>query len=384
MKICSIVRYFEISEKIIINIISFSRSKIQKNANFLHLKSSDFEVINFDDKSTNEARLEMERTFKLGGKFIPFFCDEYPANLKEINNPPPLLICLGNPDILNNKSIAIVGSRNASYNGLNLAENFAKDLFNAGITVVSGLARGVDAKAHIGSIKSTIAVIGSGIDSVYPFENKQIYTDIVKNNSAIITEFAFGIKPMPANFPQRNRIIAGISLGTLIVEAGMKSGSLSTARLAFEAGREVFAIPGFALDPSYKGNNYLIKKNIAKLVEEYTEIIEEFDGVDFTEKARINIPKNTITKDQNLFDSESPQGKKNNEKIPTKIEQNLTEKEPQNDSEIVLKNLTNQYVEINEICARCSMSAEKIATILMQLELEGKIQSNGVGYCRIF
>jgi DNA processing protein len=374
------VRYFEISEKIIINIISFSRSKIQKNANFLHLKSSDFEVINFDDKSTNEARLEMERTFKLGGKFIPFFCDEYPANLKEINNPPPLLICLGNPEILNNKSIAIVGSRNASYNGLHLAESFAKDLMNSGFTIVSGLASGVDAKAHIGAIKSTIAVIGSGIDSIYPAENKRIYTDIVKNNSAIITEFAFGVKPIPANFPQRNRIIAGISLGTVIIEAGMKSGSLSTARLAFEAGRDVFAIPGFALDPKYKGNNHLIKKNVAKLVEEYTEIVEEFDGIDFSEKARINILKNTVKKDHNLFDLPSQKEEKNNEKI----EQDLQEKLPENDTEIVLNNLTNQYIQINELCGRCSMSAEKIATILMQLELEGKIQSNGVGYCRIF
>lgn len=380
MKICSIVRYFEISEKIIINIISFSRSKIQKNANFLHLKSSDFEVINFDDKSTNEARLEMEKTFKLGGKFIPFFCDEYPANLKEINNPPPLLICLGNPEILNNKSIAIVGSRNASYNGLHLAESFAKDLMNSGFTIVSGLASGVDAKAHIGAIKSTIAVIGSGIDSIYPAENKRIYTDIVKNNSAIITEFAFGVKPIPANFPQRNRIIAGISLGTVIIEAGMKSGSLSTARLAFEAGRDVFAIPGFALDPKYKGNNHLIKKNVAKLVEEYTEIVEEFDGIDFAEKARINILKNTVKKDHNLFDLPSQKEEKNNEKI----EQDLQEKLPENDTEIVLNNLTNQYIQINELCGRCSMSAEKIATILMQLELEGKIQSNGVGYCRIF
>lgn len=380
MKICSIVRYFEISEKIIINIISFSRSKIQKNANFLHLKSSDFEVINFDDKSTNEARLEMERTFKLGGKFIPFFCDEYPVNLKEINNPPPLLICLGNPEILNNKSIAIVGSRNASYNGLHLAESFAKDLMNSGFTIVSGLASGVDAKAHIGAIKSTIAVIGSGIDSIYPAENKRIYTDIVKNNSAIITEFAFGVKPIPANFPQRNRIIAGISLGTVIIEAGMKSGSLSTARLAFEAGRDVFAIPGFALDPKYKGNNHLIKKNVAKLVEEYTEIVEEFDGIDFAEKARINILKNTVKKDHNLFDLPSQKEEKNNEKI----EQDLQEKLPENDTEIVLNNLTNQYIQINELCGRCSMSAEKIATILMQLELEGKIQSNGVGYCRIF
>jgi len=380
MKICSIVRYFEISEKIIINIISFSRSKIQKNANFLHLKSSDFDVMNFDDKSTNEARLEMERTFKLGGKFIPFFCDEYPANLKEINNPPPLLICLGNPEILNNKSIAIVGSRNASYNGLHLAESFAKDLMNSGFTIVSGLASGVDAKAHIGAIKSTIAVIGSGIDSIYPAENKRIYTDIVKNNSAIITEFAFGVKPIPANFPQRNRIIAGISLGTVIIEAGMKSGSLSTARLAFEAGRDVFAIPGFALDPKYKGNNHLIKKNVAKLVEEYTEIVEEFDGIDFAEKARINILKNTVKKDHNLFDLPSQKEEKNNEKI----EQDLQEKLPENDTEIVLNNLTNQYIQINELCGRCSMSAEKIATILMQLELEGKIQSNGVGYCRIF
>jgi DNA processing protein len=238
----------------------------------------------------------------------------------------------------------------------------------------------VDAKAHSGAIKSTIAVIGSGIDSIYPAENKRIYTDIVKNNSAIITEFAFGVKPIPANFPQRNRIIAGISLGTVIIEAGMKSGSLSTARLAFEAGRDVFAIPGFALDPKYKGNNHLIKKNVAKLVEEYTEIVEEFDGIDFSEKARINILKNTVKKDHNLFDLPSQKEEKNNEKI----EQDLQEKLPENDTEIVLNNLTNQYIQINELCGRCSMSAEKIATILMQLELEGKIQSNGVGYCRIF
>ena len=263
---------------------------------------------------------------------------------------------------------------------MQIAENFAKNLTNSGFTIVSGLAKGVDAKAHIGSIKSTIAVIGSGIDSVYPLENKKIYSDIVKNNSAIITEFAFGVKPIPANFPQRNRIIAGMSIGTLIVEAGMKSGSLSTARLAFEAGRDVFAIPGFALDPSYKGNNYLIKKNIAKLVEEYTEIIEEFDGVDFAEKIRVGVVKNTVKKDQNLFDLQGFSVEKNSEKI----DENSSEKEPENDTEIVLKNLTNQYTEINDICSRSGISVDKIATILMQLELEGKFSQTALVIAEYF
>ena len=204
---------------------------------------------------------------------------EYPQILKEIYDPPSKLYILGNKEILQQKGIAIVGSRNATEYGKRIAFKFAKDLSQKGINIISGLALGVDSFAHLGalqdtSIGKTIAVLGSGLDIIYPKENIELAKQIIKKGGCIVSEYKLGTKPEKLHFPQRNRIISGLSQGVLVVEATQRSGSLITADFAIEQGKEVFAIPGNILNKTSVGTNNLIKQG-AKLVTCYEEILEE-------------------------------------------------------------------------------------------------------------
>lgn len=204
--------------------------------------------------------------------------DEYPVNLKHIYDPPPVLYSVGELLESDNQAIAMVGSRKATEYGLKTAERLAGELASYGITVVSGMALGIDAAAHKGALKAkgrTIAVLGSGVTHIYPKSNTNIYNEIIKNG-AVVSEYPLGVTPVSGNFPARNRIISGLSLGIVIVEAGLKSGSLITADFALEQGREVFAVPGGINSPNSAGTNSLIK-NGAKLVSEVGDILEELN-----------------------------------------------------------------------------------------------------------
>lgn len=365
----------------LLKVIAFSRF-IDNKKYLKDIDSLDFDFFrNYKISADLISKAEDEyiKTIDYGGKFLPIFANEYPDRLKQIPNPPILLTYFGNVDLLNDKIIAMVGSRSASYNGLELAENFAKFLSNAGYIIASGLAKGIDARAHIGAIKNTIAVIGSGINIRYPSENHKLYDKILENNSCIITEFAFDVKPIPANFPQRNRIIAGLCLASLIVEAGMQSGSLSTARLTMEYNREVFAIPGFAMDPKYKGNNFLIKKNIAKLVESPDEIIDEVKDivVDRSVRKVKNIDTNlfNFTKVNNAQEDDVKMVDENDER------QSLLS----DNEEKILSVLSSEYLDIDTICIRTKMMAHEVNTYIVSLEMQGFVKSNGLGhYCKIF
>lgn len=201
---------------------------------------------------------------------------EYPLNLKYIPDPPTVLYVKGELLEEDNLAIAIVGSRRASIYGLNSAEKFAYNLSEKGFTIISGMARGIDTYAHKGALKRkgrTLAVIGSGFNQLYPPENKKLAQEI-SQNGAIISEFPFDMQPLPANFPQRNRVISGLSLGVLVVEAARNSGALITADFALEQGREVFALPGEVDSLNSFGTNSLIKQG-AKLVLNIDDIIEE-------------------------------------------------------------------------------------------------------------
>lgn len=200
----------------------------------------------------------------------------YPQSLLEIADPPPLLYVKGDPDLLTRRGFAIVGSRNATAQGIANAEAFAGTLSNAGLTIISGLALGVDAAAHRGGLAgaaSTIAVVGTGLDIVYPARNRDLAHRIAAQG-ALVSEFPLGMPAIAGNFPRRNRLICGLSVGCLVVEAAVSSGSLITARLAAEQGREVFAIPGSIHSPLAKGCHALIKQG-AKLVESAQDILEE-------------------------------------------------------------------------------------------------------------
>ncbi len=208
---------------------------------------------------------------------IMTFADpDYPKALLEIADPPPLLYAKGRIELLNRRGFAIVGSRNATAQGVRNAEAFAATLSDAGLTIVSGLALGIDAAAHRGGLAgaaSTIAVVGTGLDVVYPARNRELAHRIAVEG-LIISEFALGTPGIAANFPRRNRLICGLSRGVLVVEAAVSSGSLITARLAAEQGRDVFAIPGSIHSPLAKGCHALIKQG-AKLVESAQDVLEE-------------------------------------------------------------------------------------------------------------
>ncbi|MGV8935405.1 MAG: DNA-processing protein DprA [Gallionellaceae bacterium] len=201
---------------------------------------------------------------------------EYPQALLNIPDPPFLLYVKGRLDLLNRTSLAIVGSRNATTQGIRNAETFAQALSQDGLCIVSGMAQGIDTAAHVGGLRaqgSSIAVVGTGLDRVYPTSNRELAHQLAENG-VLISEFPLGMPPLAHNFPRRNRIISGLSLGCLVVEASMQSGSLITARMALEQGREVFAMPGSIHSPQAKGCHALIKQG-AKLVENPADILEE-------------------------------------------------------------------------------------------------------------
>ena len=206
--------------------------------------------------------------------------NDYPQSLLNIPDPPLLLYVKGRLDLLNRPALAIVGSRNATPQGIGNAEAFAKSLSDTGLSIISGMAHGIDAAAHRGALRGqggSIAVVGTGLDKVYPAANRDL-AHLLAQQGALVSEFPLGTPPLPANFPRRNRIISGMSAGCLVVEASLQSGSLITARLAIEQGRDVFAVPGSIHAPQSKGCHALLKQG-AKLVESAQDILEELGGL---------------------------------------------------------------------------------------------------------
>src|SRR3984957_13930424 len=223
------------------------------------------------------AAKELAQAQAAGIRLVTWDEPEYPIRLREIYDPPPLLYVRGNVELLNRHLISIVGSRRPTPYGNQMAEKLAQDLADRGLVIVSGLARGIDSSAHRGALKSssgaTIGVLGCGVDVIYPKENKKIFAEM-EQRGAIVSEFALGTFPGQQNFPIRNRIISGMSLAVVVVEGAQCSGSLITARLAMEFGREVYGVPGNATQLTSFGPNQLIKQG-AKLVTSWEDVIEE-------------------------------------------------------------------------------------------------------------
>ena len=223
------------------------------------------------------AEKELAELRKLDGKLVHWEEPLYPKLLLEIFDPPPLLYVRGDPAVLRRHCLSMVGTRRPTPYGNLMAERLAHDLAERGLVIVSGLARGIDSSAHKGAVAAkngaTIGVLGTGLDVVYPKESKKLYAQIIERG-ALITEFQLGCYPAPENFPIRNRIVAGMSLGAIIVEGAQYSGSLITARLAMEFGREVFGVPGHATQPASFAPHQLIKQG-AKLVANWLDVVEE-------------------------------------------------------------------------------------------------------------
>ncbi|MFZ6751182.1 DNA-processing protein DprA [Undibacterium sp. Ren11W] len=230
------------------------------------------------DLARLEIQIERTRTWcqQAGNQVLTLIDSEYPPTLLEIPDPPLLIYVKGRIALLTAPSIAVVGSRNATAQGLSHAEKFSEALSHAGLTISSGLAAGIDAAAHQGGLRgigSTIAVIGTGADIVYPARNRSL-AHLIANEGCIVSEYALGMPALAANFPRRNRLISGLAKGVLVIEAAAQSGSLITARMAAEQGRDVFAIPGSIHSPLSKGCHQLIKQG-AKLVDAAQDILDE-------------------------------------------------------------------------------------------------------------
>lgn len=227
------------------------------------------------------AARELESVKQLGGDILILDDGSYPDLLREIADPPPVLYVKGDwQACFDQPCVGVIGSRNCSTYGENASEMLSRDLASRGITIVSGLARGIDASAHTGAIRGkgrTAAVMGTGLDNIYPRENNGLVREILANGGCLVTQFPLGTPPIKENFPFRNRIISGLSMGVLIIEASERSGSLITARLAAEQGREVMAVPGNITSGVSFGTNYLIKSG-AKLVQQWQDVVEELPG----------------------------------------------------------------------------------------------------------
>lgn len=224
------------------------------------------------------AETELKRVKEIGGDVLILDDGSYPALLREIDDPPPVLYVKGDwQACFEQPGVGVIGSRMCSTYGENASEMLSRDLASRGVTVVSGLARGIDTAAHRGAIRGqgrTVGVMGTGIDTVYPKENTNLAREILANGGCLVTQFPLGTPPLKDNFPYRNRIISGLSLGVLIVEASERSGSLITARLAMEQNREIMAVPGNITSGNSFGTNYLIKSG-AKLVQQWQDVVAE-------------------------------------------------------------------------------------------------------------
>lgn len=284
-------------------------------------------------------------------KWMSLFDEDYPKLLFQIYDPPVVFYYKGEILPQDDKAIAIVGTRKMTGYGKTVTEQFTRDLISAGLTIVSGLAWGVDSQAHksaIDALGRTLAVLGGGLNQIYPPENSMLAQNIVEGHGAVISEFPPDFPSMPGNFPSRNRIISGLSLATLVTEAAEDSGSLITARVALEQGREVFAVPGPITSDLSKGPIDLIKEG-ARIAADAKEILEE-----------LGIRQGVRDKGQ----GES---------------QNLSEEEKK-----VLEILENENLHIDEIGRKLSMDAAKISALLLKMEIAGYVQNLGSSnYCRL-
>jgi len=298
-----------------------------------------------------DAQRELAALDKAGGRLVAWGEPEYPPALAVVEDAPPLLSVVGDARLLQRRAIAVVGARNASANGRRFARDIAADLGRNGLLVVSGLARGIDAAAHQGSLETgTVAVVAGGVDVVYPEENRPLH-EAIAEHGAIVAELPVGTEPQARHFPRRNRIISGISLGVLVVEAALKSGSLIPARFALEQGREVFAVPGSPLDPRARGANDLIRGG-ATLVEGVEDVLNALGG----QLAAPRRPAYTRPAPLPITDGQD------------------TENQTDIARAKVMEGLGTSPVLVDELVRQCQLSPGIVATILLELELAGRLE----------
>lgn len=299
-----------------------------------------------------EAEDELAQLANLGAHVITIGEPDYPVSLAQIDDAPPVLSVRGDIAIPGQAGIGMVGARNASANGRRIAEIMARDLAEADVCIVSGLARGIDTAAHNGALTAkgmTIAVMAGGVDVVYPPENEALYERIVEHG-AVVSEMPPGLKPQARHFPRRNRIVSGLALGVVIVEAAQRSGSLITARMAGEQGRDVLAVPGSPMDPRAYGANRLIREG-ATLVRDAADVLEVIHPM---LQAPVSPPERPVTVS-----------------VKPRLELEIDGPKSQ---QAVMECLSPEPVAVDEIVRRCQLTAPVVRTILLELELAGRLE----------
>lgn len=300
------------------------------------------------------AEAELEALEMMGARLLASCEPSYPAPLAAIEDAPPVLAVRGEAALLLKPAIAVVGARNASASGRRFAEDLARDLGASGLVVVSGLARGIDAAAHAGSLSSgTVAALAGGIDAPYPPENVPLYERIVGEGGAAVAELPPGVVPRAKHFPRRNRVISGLSLGVAVVEAALRSGSLITARLALDQGREVFAVPGSPLDPRCRGTNNLLREGaiLTESAEDVLKIVAAQAGAAIGPAS------------EEIFHS-----------TPATYDETLTGRSDADATlRTVLEALSPTPIAVDELARQCQLPASEVVSVLLELELGGRI-----------
>lgn len=289
---------------------------------------------------------------------IPYYDWRYPFLLKEISSFPPILFLKGEKSLLLDPQLAMVGSRHPSVNGTNLAFKFARYFSEKNFSITSGLAIGIDGASHRGALHAggkTLAVLGCGLDQIYPNSHRALADEIVEKGGAWVSEFPIGTPPKPFHFPRRNRIISGLSLGTVVVEASLKSGSLITAGFAADQGREVFALPGPLDSPLAKGCHALIREG-AKLVESPEDVLEELGGLHKFVRAEAGLRE-----------------RREGEEVPSLPERSLQ----------LLSQIGYGVTPVEVIVHRSKLTVAEVSSMLLKLELGGFVATVPGGYARI-
>jgi DNA processing protein len=296
------------------------------------------------------AQQEIDALAAAGGRFVSLGEPDYPPALAAIEDAPPVIALIGRPLWRDQRCVAIVGARNASASARRLAEDLARDLGAAGLAVVSGLARGIDGAAHKGALGTgTVAVLAGGADNIYPPEHEDLYRRIAESG-AVISEMPVGTVPQARHFPRRNRLISGLSLEVLAVEAALQSGSLITARLALEQGREVMAVPGSPLDPRCRGTNNLLRQG-ATLVESAADVLAALEAMSGLSSSK------ALT-----FETEHQATEITNESPPSDA------------LDIVTALLGPTPIAVDELTRQCQLSAPVVRAALLELDLAGRLE----------
>ncbi len=324
----------------------------------------------YDRKLLQQQLQQMEA---LGVRMVPYYAEDYPENLKHVYDAPPVLFIRGvieKPDV---RALAIIGSRKATPYGVEVCQKFTSELVQRGFLIVSGMARGIDAIAHWSALESggrTVAVLGTGVDIIYPSGNSTLYGRIIEHGS-VLSEFPLGTRPYAAHFPRRNRIISGLCVGVLVVEAAERSGTMTTVRMALEQGREVFAVPGDIRSDRSRGTHHLIKQG-AKLVDRVEDIMDEVCGLysadcEGERAVSDHIGGDTCTTRVSSVEQRraAPQHRLCQEKTSTLSKEAIS----------VLDVIGCDGTLLDVIVARSGLPAAKVAGILTELEILGKVRS---------